>query len=268
MKTTVVRLRRTSSRTPRTGVSPSCAGCGNPVRVSAVADSEGLVLGRFRRRLLVLAFGLLTACAGRQSPQSASPQETLAAYAAALDAGRVEEAYQLLSSDAKKAIPFEAFQRMVQENPDEVRQIAQALTRPAGAPVVTATVTAPNGETLVLVLEDGRWRIDGSTVDLYSQTTPRAAIESFLLAYENQRYDVLLRFVPETQAHGLDAAKLKAAWEGEQKEEMDRLTQALRAALPTARFETLGDRATMAYGAAGTVELVREGGVWKIEDFR
>jgi len=110
--------------------------------------------------------------------------------------------------------------------------------------------------------------VDGSAVDLYSQATPEAAIHAFLRAYDNQRYDVLLRFVPERQAEGLDEAKLKKAWEGEQKEEMDRLTQALQAALPTARFEFLGDRATMAYGAGGTVEFVREAGTWKIEDFR
>ena len=63
----------------------------------------------------------------------------------------------------------------------------------------------------------------------------------------------------------LDQARLEKAWRGEQKGEMDRLTQALAAALPTARFEHLGDRATMAYGAGGTVELIREDGVWKVE---
>jgi hypothetical protein len=29
----------------------------------------------------------------------------------------------------------------------------------------------------------------------------------------------------------------------------------------------MGDRATMAYGSGGTVQLVREHGAWKIEDF-
>jgi hypothetical protein len=30
----------------------------------------------------------------------------------------------------------------------------------------------------------------------------------------------------------------------------------------------LGDRATMAYGTGSTVELVREHGLWKIEEFK
>lgn len=196
------------------------------------------------------------------------PRETLDEYARALDQGRVADAYALLSDEAKKSIPYEAFQRMIRENPEEVRDIAKALSRPAGPPLVTATVTAPGGESLLLVYENGAWRVDGSAIDLYSQASPEAAIRAFIRAYQNRRFDVLMRFVPDGKKEGLDAAKLKKAWTGEQKEEMDRLTQALEAALPTARFERIGDRATMAYGAGGTVELIREHGSWKIEDLR
>ena len=221
--------------------------------------------------MLAAALLVLTASSGCGAAHGAPPRDpddVLAAYAAALEAGRVEEAYSLLSAEAQKSIPFDAYQRMVSENPDEVRDIAAVLGGPAGAPLVTATVTTPDGETLLLVLENGEWRVDGSAVDLYSQSTPEAAVHAFLRAYANKRYDILMRFVPERQSQGLDAAKLKKAWDGDQKEEMDRLTQALQAALPTAHFELLGDRATMAYGAGGTVEFVREAGDWKIEDFK
>jgi hypothetical protein len=217
-------------------------------------------------RCLLLA-GLALALACSATPEPKGPRETLTAYARALDDGRVEDAYALLSNEAKKSMPLEAFRRMVRENPEEVRDIARALTRPSGPPRVTATVTAPTGESLLLVFEDGDWRVDGSAIDLYSQASPEAAIRAFLRAFGNKRYDVLMRFVPDSKKEGLDAAKLKKAFEGEQKEEMERLTQALDAALPTARFERIGDRATMAYGAGGTVELVREHGAWKIEEF-
>jgi hypothetical protein len=42
----------------------------------------------------------------------------------------------------------------------------------------------------------------------------------------------------------------------------------LKAVLPTARFEVLGERATLAFGAGGTLELVREHGSWKVEDLK
>ena len=213
-----------------------------------------------------VAFLLLGACGSPQAPQG--PHDTLAAYAQALEEQRIADAYALLSEEGKKSIPFEAFQRMVRENPNEVRDIARALTRPSGPPLVTATVTAPTGESLLMVYEDGKWKVDASAIDLYSQASPEASVRAFLRAYANRRYDVLMRFVPESKKEGLDANKLKKALEGEEKEDIERLTQALEAALPTARFERVGDRATMAYGAGGTVELVREHGAWKIEEFR
>jgi hypothetical protein len=199
---------------------------------------------------------------------SARPDETLRAYSKALREGRAKEAYSLLSDDAKKTIPYESFARIVKENPQEVSELATALERPADAPRVTATVTPPGGPVLLLVYEDGAWKIDGSSVDLYSQATPERAVFAFVRAFDNGRFDVLLRFVPDAQRGNLSPAALEKAWTGEQREEVERMMGALKAALPTARFELLGERATMAYGAGGTLELVRENGAWKVEDLK
>lgn len=214
--------------------------------------------------MLCTAFAL-SGCAARQ--QTGSPKEALSDYADALRDNRLEEAYALLSDEAKKGIPFETFKSMVAENPEEVREFARALVRPAGPPRVTAVVTAPQGETLILVYEDGKWKIDAAAIDLYNQDTPQTALSAFVRAYENKRYDVLMRFVPDSKREGLDAATLKRAFEGDQKNEVETLTQALKAALPTANIERIGDRATMSYGAGGTVEMIREHGAWKIEKF-
>lgn len=164
-------------------------------------------------------------------------------------------------------MPFETFERMVKENPEDVKAVTTALLRPSGQAQVTATVTAPDGQTLLMRLEGGRWRVDRTAIDLYAQDTPEAALSTFVRAFENKRYDVLLRFVPDAKREGLDRDKLRVAFEGEQRDEVQRITQAIKAALPTASIERLDDRATMSYGAGGTVELLREHGVWKIEEF-
>jgi len=219
-------------------------------------------------RAAVLGLGCLLVLAGcRSTALQQGPSDALRAYARALDEGRADDAYALLSSEAKRSISPEAFRRMAKENAAEMKDIAQALGRPASDPVVTATVTAPKGETLLLVYEGGRWRLDGAAIDLYGQTTTKQAVEGFLRAFDQKRYDVMLRFVPDAHLDGLDTAKLKAAWEGSQREDMLRITGALKAAMPTSRFEETGDRATMSYGSGGTVQLVRQHGVWKIEDF-
>ncbi|MEZ4374551.1 MAG: hypothetical protein R3B07_27265 [Polyangiaceae bacterium] len=68
------------------------------------------------------------------------------------------------SDEAKKTLPFDAFQRMVKENPDEVKQVSQSLLRPSGPPRVVATVTSPNGD-FALVYEDGAGgNADGSAI--------------------------------------------------------------------------------------------------------
>ena len=208
---------------------------------------------------------LLSAC-GASRP--ASPQDALAAYSAALREGRARDAYALLSIEAKKDIPYDSFERIVRENSDEVAEIGRSLAHPAAPPRVTARVKAPNGESLLLVLENGAWRIDGSAIDLYAQTTPEAALNAFVLAFKNRRYDVLLRFVPEAEREGLGVEELKRAWEGEERTELEALVSAVEANLPNGRLEVTGDRATLAFGAGGTVELVREGGLWKVEDLR
>ncbi|MDC0743451.1 hypothetical protein [Polyangium mundeleinium] len=249
----------------------------------------------------LVALALLgTACSSSTLVQQ-GPSDTLRAYARALEEGRVDEAYRLLSDDAKRSMSLEAFRRAVKESPDEVIEIARAVSRPSSDPLVTATVSLPNGDELLLVYEDGKWRIDAAAIDLYSQATPRQALAGFLRAFERKRYDVVLRYVPDAEKEGialgeepapaatpeaappagkkddaaaakttgteLTAEKLRAAWEGPQKEQINRIVQAIRTALPTAVIEETGDSASMSYGAGGTVALVREHGLWKIRDF-
>jgi hypothetical protein len=197
----------------------------------------------------------------------AGPRDALRSYALALREGRTRDAYVLLSTEAKSRLSLAEFQRMVAENGREIEDIAAGLLAPAEVPKVTATLTSPDGETLLLVYEGDAWRVDGSAIDLYSQETPEATLASFVRAFDNQRYDVLLRFIPESKREGLGAEQLKRAWEGEQRQQIEQLTQAIEASLPNLRVEVLGTRATVAYGAGGTVELVHELGAWKIEDF-
>jgi hypothetical protein len=251
---------------------------------------------------ILLAVLLLPACGGVAVVQQ-GPSDTLRAYAQALEQGRVDDAYRLLSDEAKRSMSLEAFRRAVRENPEDAVEIARAIARPTGDPVVTATVTVPNGEELQLVFEAGKWRIDASAVDLYGQATPRQAMLGFLRAVDRRRYDVILRYVPDAEIQGvgglatedapppepakdapkdapaakeakkplaaaqLTPEKLKASWEGPQKEQIARIVQAIKTALPTAQIEETGDSAAMAYGAGGTVAFVREHGVWKIKDF-
>jgi nitrogen fixation protein FixH len=213
--------------------------------------------------LVTFATLSLAACGGARAED---PHSVLRAYSRALDEGRSEDAYRMLSEEARRGVSLEAFRRMVKDNPDEVREIAKALARPTATPVVTATVTSGSGQELQLVLENGKWKVEATAIDLYAQDTPRHAIQGFVRAVERKRYDVVLKYVPDSHREGLDATKLKGAWEGHDKDEIDQVVVSLKQALPSATIEETGDRATMAY-SQGTMQLVRERGLWKIEDF-
>ena len=209
----------------------------------------------------------LSACGGSMA---GSPRSVLHAYGDALSEGRVDDAYRMLSDDARRSITLEAFRDMVKKNRDEAVELGRSLGRPTEDPYVTATIALASGEVLTLVLEDGRWRVDGSALDFYSQATPRQAMIGFLRAFARRRYDVLLRYTPDAHKDGLTEERLKAAW-AEGKPEGKRVAEAVEAvrqSLPTATIEETGDRATMSYGSAGTALLVREAGAWKIEDLR
>jgi hypothetical protein len=214
--------------------------------------------------MLVVAWATSSiACAAQHGNDPAS---VLHAYAHALEEGRAEDAYRYLSDEARRGISLEAFRRMVKDDPEGVKEIAHALERPTAAPVVTATVTSPSGQELDLVLEDGKWRVDVSTIDLYAQDTPRHAVQGFIRAVEHKRYDIVMRYVPDEHKEGLDAAKLQSAWEGHEKQEIEQVLAGLKQALPSSTIEETGERATMPYGA-GAMQLVREHGLWKIENF-
>lgn len=220
----------------------------------------------WRPMAAVVLSAAVMGCAGAGA--SAHPTETLRAYSRALTDERSADAYALLSQEAKRTISYEAFQRMTLENSEEVKALARTLLRPSEPPRVTASVSSPRGPALLLVFEDGEWRVDASSIDFYGQATPERAVSAFIRAYQNRRFDVLLRFVPDAQKQDLTPQSLEKAWTSEQKEDIERSVQALRAALPTARFEVLGDRATMAFGSGGTLELIREHGAWKVEDLK
>ena len=217
------------------------------------------------RRSTWLIVGSAFALAACGTPPAQDPGATLRDYARALEDGRADDAYRLLSDEARRGTSLEAFRRMVKDDPDEVREMGRALARHTSAPVVTATVTGVDGQELHIVLEDGRWKLDAQAIDLYAQDTPRHAIQGFLRALERKRYDVLLRYAPDAHREGMDANALKEAWDKKEKEQVEQFIVALKQALPTAPIEEAGERATMPYGS-GSVQLVREHGVWKIEN--
>jgi hypothetical protein len=217
----------------------------------------------------LLAAALVSICAlsigcGAAAPE-ATPEGTVSRFAGALSEGRFEEAYGLMSDAYRRRVSLEEFREHLSDNPSETRRTVRALHHRRGPAEQEAVVTYGEQQSLRLVRDSGSWRVATDVVDFYSQRTPRDALRSFVRAMERRRYDVVLRLVPEAEREHMSEERLEEAWEGEGREDIERLVANLRASLDSP-IEEAGDRATMAYGERYRVLFVREGSLWRIED--
>jgi hypothetical protein len=153
------------------------------------------------------------------------------------------------------------------------RRVAVALSVGACSPAPPPTEVVfiqPAGERAPERAREVKSSSDGDAS--HPAQTPKQALASFVRAYEDRRYDLILRFTPNEALAGedaLDERKLRQAWEGPQREEIEHTMTLLRAALASgAPIELVGEeQAAMAYGHGRTVSLMLEDGVWKIRDF-
>lgn len=230
---------------------------------ASIAVAPGGRYKRLMRLLFALVAIALSGCAGLSA--GATPESAVASFASALREGRTRDAYALMSESYRRRVPFEEFERYFRDYPVEVRETARSLSARRGRPEEEARVTYGEGEQLRLVREGGDWRVATDVVDFYDQSSPRAALRAFVRAMERRRYDVVLRLIPEADREGMSEERMREAWEGEGREEVERLLANLRASLDNP-IEEVGDRATMVYGDRFRVQFVRERGAWRIED--
>jgi hypothetical protein len=209
---------------------------------------------------LVTALGL-PACAHRPE----EPAATVASFGAALSRGDLRAAYQLTSVEFQRRMPYDAFAAGFAAAGGEPAALGQRLVAEAGTVAPRVAVTLELGEEVPLVLEGGRWRIDGPVYEAWGQATPRAAVRTFVRALDARRYDIVLRLVPDRYRAGLSAEGLRTFWEGAHKDEHQALLARVRAAAQAPVTET-GDEARLSVSPDRVVKLVREAGQWKIED--
>jgi hypothetical protein len=210
-----------------------------------------------RAGLLLVA---VVACAHKQE----GPAGTLQLYGVAVGRGDYRTAYGLTSAAFQQRTSYEVFAAGFAANANDSMAFGKEVAADAYKVPPRVEVQLPLGETVPLVLEDGRWRVDGPLLEPWGQRTPRAALRTFVRALEQRRYDVLSRLIPARYRSGLTADKLRQYWE-ERGEDTRALISKLRSAIAAPIIES-GDEAHMPYGTEQEVHFVREDGSWKVED--
>jgi len=217
------------------------------------------------------AVAALGACGCAEAQRG--PAETLASFGAAVEKKDYPAAYALMAPAYRKTVSLGDFRAGIERGGGDATAVARRLRQDAARRPMRvevdvgddAEVAAGLGDKVTLVLDHDQWRVDTPPFDTYSQATPRAALRSFLRAIAKGRYDIAVRLVPNRYRAGVTPDKLRAYWEGEKKDENQKLLQRLRAAIRSPIIE-VGDEARMPYGDSAEMTFVREDGVWKIED--
>ena len=210
-------------------------------------------------RLLLVSL-LLADCAHGKGPAQA-----LDHYGLALKNHDFAQAYDLMSSSFRSKVSREDYVRMMRDNPREVDETADRLRGKHGSLEVSAEFEYGLGDQMRLVQEGGRWRIASNPLGFYDQSTPKSALRSFIRAFRLERWDIMLRFVPNQYREKMDASKMKAQFTGPSKEQMETLMNTLEANVDEPIIER-GNDARMSYGDRFEVKFVKEDGVWKLKD--
>lgn len=193
------------------------------------------------------------------------PSQTLDRYGRALKNRDFGTAYELMSSSFRGKVSREDYERMMKDNPREVDETASRLRGKRGSLEVSAEFEYGFGDRMRLVQEDGRWRLASNPLGFYDQSTPRDALRGFLRAYRLERWDIMMRFVPNAYREKMDEAKMKAQFTGPSREQLENLINTLEANIDEPITER-GNDARMSYGDRFSVQFVREDGLWKLKD--
>lgn len=206
----------------------------------------------FRTGFIPCLLALVAGCGGGSWVEG--PSRSILAYADALERGDTDRAWALLDEDARRGRTEAEHARLMEQNAAELREQGDALERAAGSDAVEARarVTLASGETVVLVLEDGRWRIDGGVMDAHGMGTPRDAVAAFRRALMRRDLDGIERVL---------SRQTRAEWE----EEVRRVVEST-ADPDDLEVEIQGNRAHVRTTGGGSIELVRESGEWRVVD--
>ncbi len=212
------------------------------------------------RAALLATIVLVGACRG-----GGGPNHTLDRYGRALANKDYGTAYDLMASSYRGKVSREDYVRTMRDNTREVSETSERLRDKRGSLEVSAELQYGLGDRMLLVQEDGEWRISSNPLAFYDQSTPRGALRGFLRAYRLERWDVMLRFVPNVYREKMDAEKMKAQFLGPSRENMETLVNTLEANVEEPITER-GNDARMTYGDRFTVTFQREDGLWKLKD--
>lgn len=206
------------------------------------------------RPFLALVTLSAVACASAPPARVPDPVVTGDAFLGALCAGKPDAAWAQLDPSLRAADARARFDAQWEDNRAEIEALCAHVERTDAARVARARVELVDGEVVVLVLEDGRWHIDGGLLDAQALGTPLDTVQELRRALQRRSLPALLRLL---------ARERRAAWTATLERSLEGSSDPL-----DLEVDVQGDAAVVKLTGGGEVHLRREGDTWRIWDVK
>lgn len=203
----------------------------------------------------VASWLLLSACASANPPPRTAA-DVVRDFAQALSDADAARAYALMAPEYRQRVSLADWQKRFEQNPEEVAE--------AGARLSHVRSASADGAIPHVIESQGGFYVASDEIEFYDQSSPRAALHSFVAAFTRRRYDVVLRLTPEADKEGVTTDSLALRYGHAGRSELERLLSQLRAHLEDP-IEVEGARAIMPYAGHKRASLILEGGRWRVE---
>ncbi len=180
------------------------------------------------------------------------PRQTVQAWSDAAARGDANALYDMLDDQGRRDLSRQDVQRLVADQRKELADEAKALQARDIEIKATAQVRYPDGETSVLELQDGRFKIASADALPAGARTPTQALDELRRVLARRSYAGLMRVLTR-QTRGAIENDVRSLVNGlENPEELD--------------VDQSGDTATVRVPGGHLVRLRREAGTWRVDD--
>jgi len=199
---------------------------------------------------LCLLAGLAAGCAAARMPD---PKVVAMQYAEAARAGDSERIYALLSQQSQRDFGRQGTRQLVLQSKPELARQAAALLAPGARVEALAEIRFDDGESALLELEGGAFRLSSLGTVPSQARSPAEALGDFRRALARRSYPALL---------GVLSLETRGALEGDLRSLVEGLENP-----ETLDVKVSGDNAVVVVPGGHQVKLRREAGIWRIQDF-
>jgi hypothetical protein len=198
----------------------------------------------------LLGLLLFTACASQRVPD---PKVTVRAYASAAERGDADAIYALLTPEGQRTLGQNGTRQLVAESKNELARTARAIGGKSARVEAAAEARFTDGESAILVLENGRFLVDAASLLPARPRTPSQALAGLRRALARRSYPALMALMT-SDSQGVVETDLGALVSGlEHPETLD--------------IQINGDSAEVQLPTGHRVMLKRETGIWRVLDF-